>query len=136
MGRMRGLEVVLRLVLGIGGIALLFVPERGAGLLGVPVPPEVFHVRLFGVTAFTLGTLYALAALDPVRYRPVVVLAAVMRVAAATLLATSVRANAVPPEYTAFLYVEGPVAVLHVVYALWILAPGASIRAPRPGLAG
>jgi hypothetical protein len=117
-----------RLVLGIGGVidafaglALVLFPAPIADAMGVPVPADLYYVRLFGIAASSLGVLFALAALDPTRYRAVIYAAAGMRLGAALLLVTGLLEHTIHPAFSAFLPVEGTAAVLHVAYAAWLL---------------
>ncbi len=123
------LETAFRFVLAgggaidaVAGLALAIAPAAVAGAIGVPVPADLYYVRLLGVAVSTLGVMFAHAATNPTRYAPVIYAAAAMRAGAAALLVSELARGTVPEKLSMFLPVEVPASLLHLAYAAWLMS--------------
>lgn len=56
----------------LAGSPLLFAPDLMLRSFGTDVPPDLLFHRFTGLLVVCFGALYALVALDPVRFRPLV----------------------------------------------------------------
>jgi hypothetical protein len=70
------------------GIAILLFADTAAGWMDLPLPENRAYLGLNGVFLLLLAGLYSLPAVDPVRYRGVVVVAAAGRTAGFFYLGT------------------------------------------------
>ena len=69
------------------GVAILAALEPSAALLRLDVPEDPFYLRLNGVFLLMLAACYAVAAREPLRYRPIVRIAIAGRIAGFALFA-------------------------------------------------
>lgn len=114
---LRGLIIVVGSVDFVLGCLLLFVPVLLPALLGIPLPDEVFWVRVGGLLQLGLAAAYILGGVDPQRYQGNIILAAVMRLTMAVLLIT---AGMQRPAFKLFIFIgmlEIPIGLSHAMYA-------------------
>lgn len=97
--------------------AILFATEPAAAILGLEVPEDPVYLRLNGVFLVLLAGLYLLPALDPRRYRGVVLVAACGRTLGFLYLA-SVWWHGRPPAFLLLALFDLAFAAAHALLLL------------------
>lgn len=72
------------------GLAILLMPHRLAGSLGLPMPADELYLRFISVFLLGLALVYLLAAADLERFRPVIWLAVAIRLMGFVFMASAV----------------------------------------------
>ena len=94
------------------GIAILFFDDPAAKLLGLTLPDDRIYYHLCGLLLVLLAGMYALAALDPVRYQGVVAVAAAGRLSGLLFFALRVFPDG-PAPFVVVAIVDGVLGLLH-----------------------
>jgi hypothetical protein len=105
--------------------AILVFTRPAAALMGLTVPADPVYLRLNGIFLLLLAGLYLLPAVDPVRYRGVVAVAAAGRLLGFLYLATA-WLEGEPRAFLALALVDLAFAVAHTLLLL------RARRTPRP----
>jgi hypothetical protein len=72
------------------GLGILIMPNRLAGVLGLPMPADELYLRFISVFLVGLALIYLLPVVDPDRFRPVIWVAVVVRTMGFLFMATAV----------------------------------------------
>jgi hypothetical protein len=102
------------------GFAILCAPQALARVVNLPLPAELYYVRLLGLLQIGLALAYLLGGSAPARYFGNVALAAVLRLAMGTLLII-IGSTAGLPLFTVLGVVEIPLGLAHAFYATRIM---------------
>jgi hypothetical protein len=98
-------------------VAILAFTRPAAALLRLPVPADPVYLRLNGVFLLLLAGLYLLPAVDPVRYRGVVVVASAGRTLGFVYLAWAWLEGR-PAAFLGVAFLDLAFAVTHAVLLL------------------
>jgi len=104
------------------GLAMLLAPESAGRILGIATPVDPLYVRFAGLLLLVLAAMYSLPALNPSRFRAVVLVAVLARLGGCLFLAAAWRSG----RETAFLGLALADLFLGILHAALLARAGPS----------